>query len=58
MTVEEQAKRDLKAELEGKEAKHFKQKAGDVFEGAPPPPPARRSAVASVSAESDPCLVS
>ena len=33
-TVEEQAKRDLKAELEDSEAKHFKQKAGDVFEGA------------------------
>ena len=25
--------RDLKSELEVKEAKHFKRKAGDVFEG-------------------------
>ena len=25
--------RDLKGELEVKEAKHFKRKAGDVFEG-------------------------
>ncbi len=32
-SVEEQALRDLKSELETKEAKHFKRKAGDVFEG-------------------------